>query len=379
MIEPSGAGSQPAAPAPAPGSRLPRSGAVIALVLISALVSGTVAAAVTLAVLRSQARTNPQTVDLGSHVTITEENVAVQVAAKAVPAVVSVMTQESGQTATFGSGFLLTSDGYIATNGHVVANARTLTILFDRDSRKRDARVVDYDCQTGLAILKVDGVSGAPTLPFSDPGSVKLGQTVVAVAGPLATRNTAKGIVSGLHRNLSVGDPVDTARERVFSNTIQTDVAIDSATSGGPLLNVGGQVVGINLAATWRNQPVTLALASDEVRPDLDQVLQGGQLTVASLGVDYLDLDSSEAALRSLPVGGLVRSVQPGGPAEQAGIKAGDVVTQLDDVKLDQARPLGQVLRTNYKPSQRVAVTLFRGGASTQVQATLVGQHPRCT
>jgi S1-C subfamily serine protease len=142
---------------------------------------------------------------------------------------------------------------------------------------------------------------------------------------------------------------------------------------------VGGQVVGINLAATWRNQPVTLALASDEVRPDLDQVLQGGQLTVASLGVDYLDLDSSEAALRSLPVGGLVRSVQPGGPAEQAGIKAGDVVTQLDDVKLDQARPLGQVLRTNYKPSQRVAVTLFRGGASTQVQATLVGQHPRCT
>ena len=132
------------------------------------LVTALVAVGVTLAVLQIQSPTNPQQVNLRSGVTIAEDSAVVQAAAKARPAVVSVVTQQK-PTVTRGSGYLVTSDGYIVTNIEVIAGAGTMTVLVPGDDKTHDARLVDYDCQTGVAVLKIDKVRGLPTLAFADP------------------------------------------------------------------------------------------------------------------------------------------------------------------------------------------------------------------
>jgi serine protease Do len=163
-----------------------------------------------------------------------------------------------------------------------------------------------------------------------------------------------------------------------MSDVIVTDAAIDEASSGGPLLNVSGQVVGVNVAATSNRQPVAFAVASNDVQPELEQLLQTGQLAVPWLGVDSTLLTTGDAALQNRAAGNLVGDVTLGSPADLAGVRAGDVITQLDSFKLDDAHPLPQVLRSQFKPSQRVTVTLWRAGSTHQVELTLGSQHPTC-
>ncbi len=353
---------------------------LVALILAVAIVSGGVAAGVTLVILRQQSRTNPPSLDLGSRVTISEDSAVQRAAAAALPAVVSVVTGETagGEVTHFGSGFLVTSDGFLVTNVSVVTGASQLTVLFLNNLKRYDARLVDFDCETGVAVLKVDQVTGLPTLAFGDASALKLGQTVIAVGGPLSSQaSVTRGIVASLHRTQEVGDPLQ-GRTVEVSDTIQTDAAIGPANAGGPLLNVGGQVVGLTIAARSAGQEVGFAVSTAGLQPEVEQMVQTGQLVVASLGLQTSDLGPEQAALRGMPVGALVRGVSAGGPAALAGLRAGDVITQLDELKLDAAHPVAQVLRTRYRPSQRVTVTYSRAGASSQVQLTLSGSHPRC-
>lgn len=374
MIDPEGAESPPEVPA---GSR--RTGAVVALVVIAAIVSGAVAAGVTLAILRSQSRTNPQTVDLGSNVRITEDSAIIQVAGKAAPAVATIVTGQPGAGHGIGSGFLTTSDGYLVTNAHVVANASALAVLFPGDSVRHDARVVDSDCQTDLAVLKVDGVAGLPTLAFADTSSLRVGQRVIAVGSPLGTRAVSAGIVNSLHRVTSAADAVTPSSQRAFADTIRTDTEIDLASSGGPLLNVAGQVVGVDVAAgDPGGGQVAFAIDAAAVKSEVEQIVRDGKLVVPFLGAASRDLTSQDAALQALPAGGLIETVMAGGPAAAAGVTAGDVITAVDEVRLDDAHPLLQVLVNQFRPGQRVTLTINRQGVATQLQATLGGQHPVC-
>jgi len=377
VIEPEGAESHPSAPALLRTSRRTFTpGALVASTLVAAIVSGLVAAGVTLGVLRLQARTNPQEVNLGSNVTVTEDSAAQQVATKALPAVVSVVTDENGRS--FGSGFLITSDGYIVTNVGVVANSGTLTVVLPGDTRRRDARIVDFDCATGMAVLKVEQVSGLPTLLFGDSSQLKVGQTVVALGGPFGNGSVfAKGAVSALHRTQSVAGTVPRG-SGFYTDAIETDAAIDSGSSGGPLVNLGGQVVGLAVASGAAGSPSGFAISSNSVQAEVEQVVTSGQLVVADLGVESTDLSQEDAAIRGLPAGSLVTSVTSGSPAEASGLKTGDVITQLDDNKVDAAHPLDQVLRVHYRPSQRPTLTYVRGGNTNQVAVTLQGGHPKC-
>ena len=345
----------------------------MALVLVAALVSGAVAAGVTYGVLRMQSRTNPQELNLGSRVQLTEDSATGQVAARALPAVVTVVTDERGQS--YGSGFLVTTDGFVATSVAVVASSATLTVLVPGEARRRDARVVDYDCAIGVAVLKVDGVSNLPTLGMGDSSLLKVGQTVVALGGPFGGSLAARGIVAALHRSQPVAGTLPRGPDS-YSDTIQTDARLDSANSGGPLLNVAGQVVGMDVAAGTGQ--TGFALSSNSIQPVVEQIVQSGQLQVADMGVEVTDLAPEEAALRGVPVGSLVVTVQPGSPAEAAGLKAGDVITQVDDNRLDAAHPLLQLLRAHYKPAQRAVVSYTRSGSSTQVEMTLRGGRPVC-
>ncbi len=343
---------------------------VVAVVVITALVSG----GVTLAVLQLQSRTNPQSVNLRSGVTIAEDSAIVQAAARAKPAVVSVVTQLR-PSISGGSGYLATSDGYIVTNVQVVAHSNTLTVLAAGDTTARKARLVDYDCQTGVAVIKIDQVSGLPTLAFADPTSLVQGQVVVAVGGPL-NGAALPGHISALHRPVTVTNPVASDQTVEISDTIQTDATIDPSTAGGPLLNVGGQVIGIAMAAQGSSGGFGLSTA--DIQDDVQQILSTGQLVVASLGATTTVLTQPEAALIGAPQGSRVTIVSKGGPAATSGLQTGDVITQLDDVTVDAAHPLSLLLRSRFHPNQRVTITYSRGSTSTQVQLTLVGAHPTC-
>ena len=338
------------------------------------LLASVVATGVTLGLLRYENRTNPQSVDVRG-VTISEDSAIVQAAARAKPAVVSVVTAQEPQLQA-GSGYLVTSDGYIVTNVDVISGASNLTVLVTGDPRLHAARLVDYDCETAVAVLKIDQVSGLPTLAFGDPAAVVSGQVMVAVAGPLQGGAVTRGIVSALHRDATITDPSAPERNIQISDTIQTDAAIDTGTSGGPLLNVGAQVIGIAMeGATGENG---YGLNAADVQDDVQQILQTGQVTVPSLDAATTDLGPELAALRNLPEGSLVDSVTSGGPAAAAGILEGDVITQVDEVKIDAAHPLTLLLRSQFHVDQRVTVTYTRSGTSSQVQLTLSGQHPTC-
>ncbi|HLQ15426.1 MAG TPA: trypsin-like peptidase domain-containing protein [Candidatus Eisenbacteria bacterium] len=350
------------------------------LVLVSAglLVTALVAVGVTLAVLQVQAPTNPQQVNLRSGVTIAEDSAVVQAAARARPAVVSVVTQQK-PTVTRGSGYLATSDGYIVTNIEVIAGAGTMTVLVPKDDKTHDARLVDYDCQTGVAVLKIDKVRGLPTLAFADPTALVQGQVVVAMGGPFEGGAATPGYVTAMHRVVSIPNPASTTNTLELIDTIQTSASIDSGTSGGPLLNVGGQVVGIAMKSRPSTGGNGFALNVADIQDDVQQILQTGQVVVSSLGATSTELSPEVAMLSELPGGSQLLTISSGGPAAAAGLQPGDVITQLDDVKVDAAHPLGLLLRSRFHPNQRVTVSYWRAGASTQTQLTLSGQHPTCT
>ena len=345
--------------------------AIVAGLLVTALV----AAGVTLAVLRTQSRTNNQQVNLQTGVTITEDSAIVAAATKARPAVVSVVTQHSPTIVT-GSGYLATSDGYIVTNINVVAGANGMTVLVPSDSKPHDARLVDYDCQTGVAVIKIDKVSGLPTLGFADPNALVQGQVIVAVGGPVDGGSVTPAYVSAMHRVRLASNPVDLGHTLQFSDTIETSAVIDDGTSGGPLLNVGSQVIGVAMGSASSRAGFGLNVA--DIQDDVQQILQTGQVTVASLGASTTDVTPEAAVLNGVPQGSQIVTADKGGPAANAGLKQGDVITQLDDVHLDAAHPLTLLLRSRFHAGQRVTVTYSRGGDSTQAELTLTGQHPSC-
>src|SRR6266581_1452554 len=204
------------------------------------LVTALVASGVTLAILRFESRTNTQQVNLRTGVTISEDSAIVQAAAKARPAVVSVVTQERPAVVR-GSGYLATTDGYIVTNINVIAGASGMTVLIPGDATAHEARLVDYDCQTAVAVIKIDKVNGLPTLAFPDPTALVQGQVIVAVGGLVDGNAISPGYISAMHRGTTAKDTVNFGRTVQFSDTIQTNVPIDDGSSGGPLLNVSSQ------------------------------------------------------------------------------------------------------------------------------------------
>jgi putative serine protease PepD len=340
-----------------------------------ALLSAVVASAVTLGVLRLESRTNPQSVDIRPGATISEDSAIIQAAARAKPAVVSIVTQQQPELVA-GSGYLVTSDGYIVTSVDVIVSSAQLTVLVPGDSKLHDARLIDYDCQTAVAVLKIDQVSGLPTLGFGDPSAVVAGQPLVAIAGPLRGGAVTRGIVRALHLPVTISDPTSPDKSIELSDTIQTDAVIDGDTAGGPLLNVGGQVIGVAMPAVAGGMAYGLNTA--DIQDDVQQILQNGQVTIPWLGASTTDLSAQMGALSNLPQGSLVQSVAPGSPAAGAGLQPGDVITALDEVQLDSAHPLALLLRSQFHIDQRVTVTYSRGGTSSQVQLTLAGQHPTC-
>src|SRR5581483_9891618 len=242
-----------------------------------------------------------------------------------------------------GSGFLVSSDGLIVTNKHVVSDTTADYTVFTNDGQQHTAKVVARDPSNDVAIIKIDG-TGYPSLQFGSSDQLRIGQTVLAIGNPLGEfQNTvSKGIVSGLSRSITAGDLTGTSEE--LTNVIQTDAAINPGNSGGPLVDLNGNVVGVNVATVIGSQNIGFALPSKLVQSVAESVQKTGHIVRPYIGVRYQPITPALQQQMSLPVnyGALVTHGQnpgdagviPGSPADAAGIKEGDIILEVDGTKL---------------------------------------------
>ena len=313
---------------------------------------------------------------------LTEESSVITVAEKAGPAVVEIATKVvtpdlfvQREQSGIGSGFIVRSDGYIVTNNHVVANATQLKVIVrDQNSRNKayDATIVGSSPDDDIAVLRINATC-LPTLSFGDSTNLKVGQLAIAIGSPLGQQNSVtKGVISALHRSLQVPDPTNPGDVQTILNAIQTDASINPGNSGGPLLNSAGEVIGVNFAVEQgRGGPgIGFALDGNATRDIADQLIKTGRINRPFLGLSYESIDETRAAASSLPVGALVRQVERGSPADAAGIRARDVITQVNDQSIDDNHPLKDVLR-RYRPGDQVTMTVQRGSQTLKLKVTL--------
>jgi serine protease Do len=259
-----------------------------------------------------------------------------------------------------GSGFIVSPDGYILTNAHVVANASEVTVK-TTDRREYTAKVVGSDERTDVAVLKIDGKS-LPTVKLGDPSKLRPGEWVIAIGSPFGFENSVTaGIVSATSRSMNDGSPAGN-----LTPFIQTDVAVNPGNSGGPLFNMNGEVVGINsqiYSRTGGYMGLSFAVPIDIANNVKQQLITDGRVTRSRIGISIQDVNAQLAESFGLdrPHGALVGMVESDGPGAKGGIKAGDVILKVDGKDIDQSSQV-PILVAATKPGSNVPVEVWRDG-----------------
>jgi Do/DeqQ family serine protease len=271
-----------------------------------------------------------------------------------------------------GSGVIISSDGYIATNNHVVESAKKIQVILD-DKRSYVGTVVGTDPTTDLALVKIED-DALPFVKYGDSDKLKVGEWVLAVGNPFdLTSTVTAGIVSAKSRNINI---LRDEKNMQVESFIQTDAAVNPGNSGGALVDLKGQLVGINTAiatSTRFSQGYSFAVPVTLVKKVMDDLLKYGEVQRALLGViirQDIDADfAKEKGLKSLK-GVYIEDVNDESAAKQAGIKAGDVVKRINDIEVNSSSELQGVVAT-YRPGDKVKVTYERGGKEFNTQVTL--------
>jgi len=267
-----------------------------------------------------------------------------------------------------GSGFIVSADGLVMTNAHVIDGADEVIVRLT-DKREFKARVVGADKRTDVAVLKIEA-SGLPAVRFGDVNRLRVGEWVIAIGSPFDLDNTVTaGIVSAKAR--------DTGEMLPF---IQTDVAINPGNSGGPLINLRGEVVGINSQIYSRSggyMGISFAIPIDEANRVADQLKAGGRVVRGRIGVQIGEVtkDVAESLGLAKAAGALVRSVEPGSPAEKAGLEAGDIVTRFDGKAVEKWNDLPRLVG-NTKPGTKSTLQVWRRGATRDLGVTVAELEP---
>ena len=303
---------------------------------------------------------SPQSVDVDA-----KSDVSALIA-KALPGVVSINVQVNGGQGA-GTGFIITSDGQIATNAHVVADATSIEVQFS-DGSTAPAKVLGLDRTDDLAVIKVDK-TGLTALPLGKSSELKIGEPVVAIGNALALTGgptATEGIVSALDRT------IDTITGEHLTHLLQTDAAINPGNSGGPLLTLDGKVVGINSAGSQDAQNIGFAIAIDTAQPIISQLQQGKTVTRAYLGVSTTPLDATVAAQSGIDIdhGLLIVDVAGDSAASAAGLQPGDVIVSINGTPTDDNNALGDTIRS-VGAGNEVHLEIFRDGETIDVDATL--------
>ena len=271
--------------------------------------------------------------------------------------------QEEDQPKGVGSGFILSSDGLIMTNAHVVDGADEVLVTLT-DKREFKARIIGADKRSDVALVKIEA-SGLPAVKVGDVNKLRVGEWVMAIGSPFGLDNSVTaGIVSAKMR--------DTGEYLPF---IQTDVAINPGNSGGPLINMRGEVVGINSQIYSRSggyMGISFSIPMDEAVRVSDQLRSSGRVSRGRMGVqiDQVSKEVAESIGLGKPVGALVRSVEAGSPAEKGGVEAGDIITKFDGKPVEKSSDLPRIVGAT-KPGTKSTVTVFRRGASRDLSVVV--------
>ena len=271
---------------------------------------------------------------------------------------------EEEQPSGLGSGFILTADGYVMTNAHVVEGADDVIVTLT-DKREFKAKIIGADKRTDVAVVKIDA-TGLPAVKIGDVNRLRVGEWVMAIGSPFGLENSVTaGIVSAKQRD--TGD---------YLPFIQTDVAIDPGNSGGPLINMRGEVVGINSQIYSRSggfMGISFSIPIDEAVRVSDQLRSTGRVVRGKIGVQIstVSKDVAESIGLGKAQGALVTGVEAGSPAEKAGVEAGDVITKFDGKPLDKLADLPRWVG-NTKPGAKSVITVFRRGKSLDLPVTIV-------
>lgn len=278
-----------------------------------------------------------------------------------------------------GTGFLVSKDGYIVTNRHVVSDEEAEYTVLLNDETKHEAKVLARDNLTDLAVLKIDG-DDLPYLDLGDSSDIKVGQQVVAIGNALGEfRNTVStGVISGLSRSITAGGYGTPSEE--LSGVIQTDASINPGNSGGPLLNLAGQVIGINTAMANGAENIGFALPINDVKSTIENVKENGKIVRPWLGVRYVNINDEikEANKLDVDYGALIirgeertdLAVIPGSPADKAGLIENDIILEVDGEELKDDNSLAKII-SKHNPGDKVRLKILHKGEEKEVEVEL--------
>lgn len=316
---------------------------------------------------------------------VEEGNVVADVAREVSPSVVSIVTESTARTyfgtsqqQGAGTGIIISKDGYILTNRHVIPDTATkVQVVLSDGTTYDDVQVVGRDSLNDLAFLKISGVDDLSPAKLGDSGDMQVGARVIAIGNALGQYQTSvtSGIISAVGRPLTASDSSGESTESL-ENLLQTDAAINPGNSGGPLVNVAGQVIGINTAVASDGQGIGFAIPINDAKGLIKSVTESGQLKRAYLGVRYVSITPDVATQLDLAVknGAYISTegdaIVSGSPADKAGIKAGDIITKVNGVSVDSQHPLSSLL-SQFAPGDTVTLTVLRDGKTSELKVTL--------
>lgn len=336
---------------------------------------------------RSAVTTRQTLSDDGNLVKTSQEDVITSVADKVSPSVVSIVTDVTTQTIfgaatqqAAGTGIVVSKDGYILTNRHVVSSASKVQVVMADGTTHEDVQVVGTDPLNDVAFLKIDGVSDLRAATLGDSSTVRIGQEVIAIGNSLGQyQNTVtSGIISGKGRPVSAGDGSGGSTESL-TDLLQTDAAINPGNSGGPLLNVSGQVIGMNTAVAANAQGIGFAIPINATKGTLKSVLAGKGVQRAYLGLRYVPLTAAVAKQYNLSVtegayvvGGenSATGVVSEGPADKAGVKDKDIITKINGLTVGRQGGVSSLIG-EYAPGDTVELVIVRDGRELTTKVTL--------
>lgn len=344
-----------------------------------------------------QNSSNPETVKI-----VSEESITVDIVKKAGPSVVTIAQEvpqsESSQfnfgpfsffdipvpqeeetplePESIGTGFVISAEGLIVTNKHVVADPQGKYFIITSNEKKYSVENIYRDPLNDVALIKINisenGEERLAAVTMGDSSKLQVGQYVVAIGTALGEfQNTVTtGVISGLGRGIRAGSPYEGVVERL-DNVIQTDAAINPGNSGGPLLNSSGQVIGVNTAVSADGQNIGFAIPINSIKESINTFNTTGKFERPYLGVAYRMISRDAALLNEVPEGAYVQQVVQGSPAGEAGIKRGDIITHMDGKRITNEDPLSASIAKK-KVGDDVKITFYRDEKSVEVTATLV-------
>jgi len=324
----------------------------------------------------------------GNSANFTEGSIAA-VAEKVSKSVVSIVTStktsdlwgETYNSSAAGTGIIVSENGYILTNKHVVNDATKATIVLDDGTTYENVKVVATDPLNDIAFLKIDNVSGLTPATLGDSKTIVVGQQVIAIGNALGLyQNTVtSGIISGTGRSVTASSS-NGSNSETLTDMIQTDAAINSGNSGGPLVNAAGEVIGINTAVSANGENMGFAIPISSAKGMLQQLIDTGKTQRTYLGVYSVEITPEVAKHYNLPVEEGVylyspsnySSIVANSPAAKAGLKDKDIITKVNGVKVGAAGSLANLIG-EYKPGDTIQLTVIRDGSETAINVTLEG------